>query len=69
MLALKNESGRPVAPQFDMKIVWRAFTQEPHQELSYFFTRQNLSAQIPEQPLYLRNRKAKTATKRTKQKQ
>jgi len=28
-----------MAPQFDLKIVWRAFTQEPHQELRYHYTK------------------------------
>ena len=32
-----------MAPQFALKIVWRAFTQEPHQELSYHFTKYNTS--------------------------
>lgn len=42
-LHLKNESGHTMAPQFDLKIVWRAFTQEPHQELSYHFTKYSTS--------------------------
>lgn len=38
-LHLKNESGRTMAPQLDLKIVWKAVTQE----MTYHFTKYNRS--------------------------
>lgn len=40
-----------MAPQFDLKIVRREFTQEPHLELSYHFTKHNTSDFCQDNPI------------------